>query len=257
MKQTRLVGLGLACAIIGAPVIVAADPTSPPAAAPAPTATPPTAAQPDATSGAPAPAAPTVAWVYRPKPPIFMDRSSSGSVLLGGALGAVAQMSVGASEVADDHIEDPGDRLAAKIAAAYAPGLGATVAAPPVTDQSIRRNWNAKDYAAIAGGARYVVDVQSGQEGTVWASYVTWPLDLSHYIVHYQARVKIEDVVAGKELFSGACDVYTKRRPGLPTHDEMYANGGQILKAMIVETTDQCLDKLVDKGLQTPPKAPG
>jgi hypothetical protein len=242
----RLAGLTLACLVGFSVSARAADPPPLPAAptgpVPAPAAAPPaTAASGD-----------QVVWVARPKPPIFVDRTSGGSLVLGGALGAIAQMSQGADDVTTDHIADPANDLAAKVAALYAPILHASIASTPVADGGIRLNWNAKAYGAVTGGARYVVDVQTRQTGTVWASYVTWPLDFTHYVAHYRGVVKVEDVQAGKEVYRGDCDVYTSRRPGLPTHDEMYADSGAVLKTMLVETTDQCLAKLQSQGLGAP-----
>ena len=239
MKTTTwLVGLGLAVAMAGA-------------AAGQPVAAPPASSE-TVAPPASSPEGPRISWVVRSAPPPFFDRTSSGSVLFGGLVGAVVWSSEGAKAVAADHIEDPGNALAAKIARLYAPGVGAVPDATPLDGGGLKGR-SPKSYAAIGGGARYVVDVETEGFGTIWASYVTWPIDLSHYIVEYGARVRIEDLQAGKEVYSGACGVFTKRRPGLPTHEEMYANGGAVLKAMIDETVDQCLATLTAKGLSLAP----
>lgn len=75
-----------------------------------------------------------------------MDQTSSGSVLFGGALGAVAMMHRGAEEVAADHIEDPADHVAAQIAAIYGPGLGATVSSTPAFNDAIKVGWKQRCY---------------------------------------------------------------------------------------------------------------
>ena len=71
-----------------------------------------------------------------------------------------------------------------------------------------------------------MVEVESAKAGAIWASQVTWPIDLTHYIVQYYALAWIVDMQSGKEVFRGRCEVFSKRRPDLPTHVEMYAEPG-------------------------------
>jgi len=85
---------------------------------------------------------------------------------------------------------------------------------------------------------------------SVWASYATWPLDFQHYILEYMGKVEIYDVKESKEVFSGRCFVFTNRAQPLPTHDELFANQGAILKTFIGQAANDCVAQLQDKNDQ-------
>ena len=71
---------------------------------------------------------------------------------------------------------------------------------------------------------------------------LNWPA-----IVEYMGHITVHDVQAGKPVFSGRCQVFSKRGPDLPTHAEMYANDGARLKVYLAEAVDDCVAQLQAK----------
>jgi hypothetical protein len=273
MRWILVASLSLACAAqsVGA---LAADPASPSSAAPAPA--PPAAASAEAppaappASGpvqaapapAPAPEPPRITYLFRPGPPILEDKTALGTAVsaglgsLGGVAGAAVAgaaaggvgMAAGAKAGADDILPNPANGIAAKVARLAAPNLGAVLADTPAQVGDVKPQGSTdQKYAQIAGGARYIVNVQTYIFRSVWASYATWPLDLKHYILEYMGNVTIRDITASKDVFRGRCFVFTKRTPDLPTHDQLYADNGAILKTFIGQTVDDCVAQLQEK----------
>jgi hypothetical protein len=222
----------------------------------------PTPPQAQAAASAPAAEAPRIVYVVRAHRPAFRDKTAGGTVLtaglsgfggvaeaaaLGAAHGAVSAAS-GSASASKDELQDPANMIGAKVAALVGPNLGAVPADKPVVFEEAKLTGSANEKAAqLAGGARYLVNVQTELVGTVWASYATWPLDFTHYIVEYMGHITIHDVQAGKPVFSGRCQVFSKRGPDLPTHAEMYADDGARLKVYLAEAVDDCVAQLQAK----------
>lgn len=221
-------------------------------------------------------AAPRIVYVVRAHRPAFRDKTAGGTMLAAGlsGLGGVAEAAAvgaaqgavsvasGSASASKDGLQDPANVIGAKVAALVGPSLGAVPADQPVVLEEVKLTGSANQKAAeLAGGARYLVNVQTELVGTVWASYATWPLDFKHYIVEYLGRVTVHDAQAGKDVFSGRCMVFSKRGPDLPTHEEMYADGGARLKIYLAEAADDCVAQLQAKnpefqGLTQPHAAP-
>ncbi len=257
MQRYALAGLVWTCL----PGAVEAQPdanTIPPAPAPAPVIAPAPPAAPavNAPPGAAASDAPRVTYVFRDRIPAFQDKTAGGvfasTLLIGGAVGgiveSISESDTGAKERAADAFPIPDNLVGANVAKLIAPGLGAAPAdAPAQVDEAKLQGSTAQKFAQIAGSARYVVSAQTMLFRSVWASYATWPLDFQHYIVEYMGRVTIYDVKESKQLFEGRCFVFTKRNQPLPTHDEMFANNGAILKTFIGQAADDCVAQLREK----------
>ena len=256
MGRLILASIALACLAGPAAAQIAALP-----------ATSPASSQPDTPpSGAVAAEAssdiPKITYAFKSQLPPFRDKTvgvtalTAGLGSLSGVAGAFAMARTaraaetisGSQTSSVDEFPNPENLIAADVAKRVAASLGASPAnAPADFDAPGLEGSRAQKYAQLVGTSRYLVDVQTGMFQTVWASYATWPLDLKHYIVEYMANVTIYDAKVSREIFSGRCFVFTKRTPNLPTHDELFANSGEILKTFIREAADDCVSQLVEK----------
>jgi hypothetical protein len=157
----------------------------------------------------------------------------------------MADLNAGSEIVSTDNIEDPSNTVAAQVAALYAPMLRAVVAASPARVGDMNPNGSPKQpYTQFADGARYIVDARTRRFGDVWASYVSWPIDLSHYIIQYESIVSVKDLSTDKSIYNGSCRVFTKRGPKQPTHAQLLENDGAILKQLITEAVGECVAQL-------------
>ncbi len=208
--------------------------------------------------------------------PAFQDKTAGATVAMAGlgslgglagaavagAAGAGLGLAAGGEASAADAFPNPENLIGADVAKRVGVTLGATPAeAPAKLDDVKLQGSRAQQYVQLAGGSRYLVNVQTFILRSVWASYATWPLDFNHYIVEYMGQVTVFDAKESKELFKGNCLVTTKRTQSLPTHDELFANKGAILKTFFAQAADDCVAQLAEKnehfralvGTPTPP----
>ncbi len=168
-------------------------------------------------------AAPLITWVVRTRPPVFQD-------------------GLAAKSAPDAAPEDPGNDLALKIADLVAPKLNARVSDKPVDPE---RFADLRGSPLLTGVIQYVVNVRT-------RTFEASPVNGQHVRLHYVAAIDLFDTTASKSVYTAACDVRSKDRPDLPTHDQALADDGKLLKVLISEVSDQCLADVVKGGLGGP-----
>lgn len=170
-----------------------------------------------------------VAFVKRTKPPKVAGFSAGLGAL--GAVGGLAASSGDGSMVTDNGIEDPSGDMARQIAGAYVAAHGGQVAATPLADD---HPWT----QAKAGGARYVVDVETPAMMLMYFSF-----DWAHYDLTYYDAVKIIDTTTGSVVAKARCSLDTNKA-NAATKAELSADHAARLKALIASKSEECLDHM-------------
>lgn len=197
---------------------------------------------PDALRGA------AITYVGRDVMPGFLIlRPSQGAFAVVGALAAAASSK---NFWAENSMQEPANAVNERVARDVAAQYG-MIAAPGVI---ISQQTSFADISGKAGGARYILNVQSR------AINVTYlPTRWSNYQLQYIAGADLIDVATGKSVASGLCTA-PKRPSGLaPTYDEMSANQAALLKEMIASAAAHCEDQFRTKlfNLASTPSALG
>jgi hypothetical protein len=180
---------------------------------------------------------PVVAWVKHVKPPTLVDTTAASAGFA--MIGALAAISAGQAIVEKDNIEDPSHELAKAIATAYAASHGGVVADAPILSDKEMLRASPEALSKAATGARYVIDVDPPAMNIIYFSF-----DWIHYDMLYGDVVRVIDTSNGKIIAHANCFIRSEKKPGLPTHGELLANEGALLKALIARKADACLVKL-------------
>jgi hypothetical protein len=269
MRTAMLAALAAAATCLAAQVAAQDPPASPATQTPSPTAaptdptpapTPTTAAPPTptpakpltdpvspaisaapaaATSAAPAPGSdgPVIVYVKHTQPPTLVDMTPGSAAF--GMVGALASIAAGHDLVVKDGIEDPSGDMARALATAYVAAHGGHVAdAPILNDEKLSRASPAK-LSALANGASYIVDVDPPGMNIIYFSF-----DWTHFDLLYLSQARIIDASNNKVVAQARCFLKTVKAPDLPTHAQLVADNGAVLKQVIARKTEMCLTKL-------------
>ena len=198
--------------------------------APAVDAPSPASASLDTPSDAHAPAGPLVAYrVHRAPPTFIMMTPGKGAFAMIGAVAAIAD----GKRLAKEHgLEDPADTAAAELASDLARARGGTVANSPILLDDDHKDLVSSNIEK----ARFIVDVAATG---ITAAY--FPFDWTHYGLTYSSAFRVIDGSTGAVLAKGRCGLKAKKTPESPTYDELMANDGARLKAMIGDANSTCL----------------
>jgi hypothetical protein len=252
MSRSRALLAGLCIASIGSAALAQAPMTVPPAgpstpppppfAQPIPVAPPaaPTAVTPPPPPPPPPPAAgPVVAYIVRTNKPSLIDTTPGSAAFA--MVGAFAAIAAGGKLVDEDGIEDPSNGVAKDVAIAYAKAKGYRLAdAPILVDKAAEEKVKAsKTIATIAGDADYVIDALPPGMNLIYFSF-----DWTHFDLIYSGAVRVLDVKKNTVVSATRCFFRTEKRPGLLGHDELLADHGAALKALIKYKADQCTQKV-------------
>jgi|HubBroStandDraft_5_1064220.scaffolds.fasta_scaffold328175_1 hypothetical protein len=172
-----------------------------------------------------------VAYVIHSKKPTFMA-SSVGTVEFG-VIGVLASMSIGDQIIADNHVDDPANAMAAQVAKTYAAKQGGLEVDTPLTLGEHQTLNDATDLKA-----RYVVVVTTESWG-----YLYFPFDWTHYGVLYGASLVVVDRATNTDVITTHCFVKPVKA-GAPNHDELLSNGAAGLKALLVTAGQTCLTQM-------------
>lgn len=197
----------------------------------------PTPAAPPSDAPAAVPTGPAIAFVKHTQPPTLVDMTPGSAAF--GMVGAFASIAAGHDLVVKDGIEDPSGDMAHELATAYAAAHGGHVAdAPILNDEKMTRASPAK-LTALANGASYIVDVDPPGMNIIYFSF-----DWTHFDLLYLSQVRVIDVSNNKVVAQARCFLKTVKAPDLPTHDQLVADKGAMLKQVIARKSGMCLDKL-------------
>jgi hypothetical protein len=187
------------------------------------------------------PNAPIVAYVSR-EAYVPLNIMTVGNVTFG-MVGALAGMSEGRTIAVNNELHDPANAVAVDIAKAFAEQKHAAV-----SPTSIPLAGNAKVPAeAVAADpkAAYIVDVQ-----TYAATAMYFSLDWTHYALMYGARLQIIDAATQKVVVKGRCFINPKKTPESPGYSKMLEDRAAVLKQMLVQSGQACVEQLKTKALK-------
>lgn len=151
---------------------------------------------------------------------------------IGGAIGGSVATDNGNQLVRDDAIPDPALNISAKVRP-QVEGLLKPSAENVLSDV----NTKLTDEAALskaAGNSGVVFEVQTVNWGFIYFPFST------HYRATFAMRARLIDANTGKRIAQAPC-AYQSDEDGAPTYDEMLADQGARLKAMLSAGTDVCL----------------
>ena len=152
-------------------------------------------------------------------------------------VGGVAMASDGLRVVRDNHIEDPALDQARRLAEAFSAAHAGHVAQAPL---ALKRGGllipSPAQVAAAAGGADYVVDVETQAWG-----FTYYARDPTRYHVLYAARMRLVDARRGAIAAEHICRWDSDKKSPRLTREEMLGAGAAGLKAQIAKAADQCL----------------
>lgn len=224
-----LAGVAAAPAAFAEPPAVAQEPA---AAEPAPSPAPEPAAAPEEASG------PTVVYTTRPTPPAFvlMTPAQGGFAVVG----ALAAMSASKQMALDLQLTEPANEISAAFAAAYVSSKGGRVLERPLVITEPKTDLLKAN--AAADQAQYVIDV-----GPAGVNVTYLPLDWGRYSVLLTAGARVFDASTGKLVLKGGCQHQSDKGSQAPTKDQLLANQGAGLKAMIATASQACAAQLEQK----------
>lgn len=157
--------------------------------------------------------------------------------------GGLAKL-VGGAPALDTDIEDPALAISKDLARSFGAARPATVVETPILIKGSNR---VDRMIAAAGGARYLIDVQT--EG--W-SYEPYPRDWFHFRVTYQAHFRLIDTVDRSVAAEGWCDETTEEAGDRATRGELLADGAAGLKVRMERLGESCAATLKTDILRLP-----
>jgi hypothetical protein len=153
-----------------------------------------------------------------------------------GWLGGHAGMAEGNKVIAENHVADPSQAIAAALSKALEVGRGAHALAEPVFVDT----GDAAQIAAIASAkARFVVDVE-----TVNWGFLYFPTNWTHYRVLYKAKARLIDAETKAVVAEGFCRLLPEDSGNAPTYDELLAKDATMLKATLARYAVECARSL-------------
>jgi hypothetical protein len=164
------------------------------------------------------------------KPADFLAMTSGRAMF--GMIGAFTMIGAGNNLVTADQLVDPALAIAARLST----DLASRTKSASVTSLADQDSDSEEALAHAAGGKGLVLDVET----TGWG-YTYYSLDWGHYRTAYSARVRLLDAATGKFIAKTKCIIDPDKDATSPTGDEMLANKGERLKAMLAADGDQCL----------------
>jgi hypothetical protein len=174
------------------------------------------------------------------KPDFFaMTQTLALSTGLFGALGGIAAASIatdnGNKLVNDDAIPDPtlavSARLAPQLRELLKPSSEMTF---PGLDQKFT---DEAALAKVAGNQGIIFEVQTVNWGFIYFPFST------HYRATFAMRARLIDANTGKRIAQAPC-AFASDEEGAPTYDEMVADQGGRLKALLSTGTDTCFSTI-------------
>jgi hypothetical protein len=175
----------------------------------------------------------------------FMAMTSGRAMF--GMIGAFTMIGAGNRLVGEDQLVDPALAIAARLSTDVANRIKPASITPLANQDSSSED----ALARAAGGKGVVLDVET----TGWG-YMYFSLDWSHYRAIYSARVRLVDAATGKVIAKTRCNIDPDKDATSPTGDEMLANKGERLKAMLAADGDQCLASVEKDLFGAPEPAP-
>jgi hypothetical protein len=176
---------------------------------------------------------------YKKSDFVAMTQSLALTSGLFGAVGGLVGGSIAADNgnklVVDDAIPDPAldisTRLAPEVQAALQPSGVKSLADvdPKMVDEAA--------LSKFVGSSGIVFDVQ-----TVNWQFIYYPFS-AHYRVTMAMRARLIDAKTGKRLAQAPCAYFPDEKDP-PTYDEMLADHGVKLKAMLQAATETCFDTM-------------
>jgi hypothetical protein len=161
----------------------------------------------------------TVAVVRHPRPDF--TAMTAGKAMFG-LIGAATMVSAGNDLIAGNNVEDPAAILERELAPALARKYGFQLKDAPAYAVSQKK---AAQIAALEPGVDYVLDLRSG--GWMFAYY---PTDWNSYWMMYSVQVQLIDVATAKPVANLACNIGNKGDKHPPSHEDLIANGAQLIK---------------------------
>jgi hypothetical protein len=149
-----------------------------------------------------------------------------------GIAGAFLEIGKGNQLVHDDQIVDPALALAARLST----DLSSRLKPANVTTLPDQVSLSDKTLAGVAGNKGLVLDVES----SVWG-YLYYTMHWGRYRAQYIARVRLLDAATGELVAKTRCWIDPDATTSSPTGDEMLANNGEKLKAMLAADGNDCL----------------
>lgn len=165
-----------------------------------------------------------------------------------GILGAAAMISAGNSFVKDSNVPDPAEDIGQQLADALAGKYQiktVTNIATPLSDDSVDEI--AKHYAS----SDLVVDVK-----TVNWGYFYYPVNWASYRIMYTARMRLIDTQRKVVIAEGFCKRNPEKSEQMQGFDDMVANQGAWVKAILHGYAEGCVDELKQKTLLLAPATP-
>jgi hypothetical protein len=151
---------------------------------------------------------------------------------IGGLAGASVAIDNGNKIVSDDNISDPALEISAKLAPQVRDLLKPS-SENPLSSVDTKAT-DEKAISKLVGNDGVIFDVE-----TLGWQFIYFPFS-SHYRVVLSMRARLIDAHNGKRIAQAPC-TYASDEKDAPTYDEMLADSGTRLKAMIAAGTDQCL----------------
>lgn len=156
-----------------------------------------------------------------------------------GMIGGIAMAEAGKRIVRENNVEDPAAGMARGLAHELADVRSAQLAPQPLTlDHSGMLIPSPEKVAAAAGGASYVVDIETQNWG-----FAYYPTDWFHYHVMYLARVRLVDAASKTIAAEHVCKWDSDKREPRLTSDELLDGGAKGLKSMIAKGALACQDE--------------
>jgi len=161
----------------------------------------------------------TIAIVRHPRPDFAAF--TAGKVMFG-LVGGAAMISAGNDIISSNNVEDPAAIVERELAPVLISKFGMQRKDAPAYAITETK---APKIAALEHGVDYVLDIRSG----VW-QFVYYPTDWNNYWMMYQVQVQLIDVASGAQVANLACTTGNRGDKHPPSHDDIVANGAQLLK---------------------------
>ena len=178
---------------------------------------------------------PLTVITYRKTDFVAMTQTQAISTDLFGAVGAAAAGSIatdnGNTLVGDDAIPDPAESISANLAPLILGALKPS-SVRPLSDVDATHTDEAA-LAKLAGNKGVIFEVQ-----TINWGFMHMPFS-ARYKIAVTLRARLINASTGKRIAQAPC-VYASEDDGAPTYDEMVADQGARLKAMLSAGTDVC-----------------
>jgi hypothetical protein len=168
---------------------------------------------------------------------------TSGKAMFG-LFGAGAMIAAGNHLIQDNNVADPAGIVRTNLANELASAYGVKLLAADTTPIKVEKP---KEVAATHPDADFVLDVRTGG----WM-YIYFPSDWTHYWMMYSVQVQLIDTKTGRQVSNAACNAGTKDHKNPPTHDQLYANGAQLVKDMTASLGWTCVGILARDQLHIP-----